>query len=319
MQSEHFWTLSRLSWLKWLLDLCLALSPSNIKQSLNFHWSTHFTTIKRFNIQDIAGTCLPTLMVFILLESILKNFDKSTCILRIVCSNILTSTFIKPSMAKIFLKKKSCWTTIVRILGLIGEGTNVFAANMKLVHNRFSWLSLDWVIQSTNRKGKCEFFVFWQWVAFLQKSSMCKKLGSFTSCTRLLLQVFVLNAPGYGYNPAVFSLCIFLYVWLNRCLCLWCQTNLLLFIKRKCMYLVALVIIALCTATSVLFLCLCVLVITFFFVFVSLYVLAQQMYVLVGPGYRFCTAASAAHKPCRTALTKTLSIKKMKTKKTWSK
>ena len=65
-QSEHFWNLSRLSWLKWLLDLCLALSPSNIKQSLNFHWSTHFTTIKRFNIQDIAGTCLPTLMVFIL-------------------------------------------------------------------------------------------------------------------------------------------------------------------------------------------------------------------------------------------------------------
>ena len=81
------------------------------------------------------------------------------------------STFIKPSMAKRFLKKKSCWTTIVRILGLIGEGTNVFAANMKLFHNRFSWLSLDWVIQSTNPKGKSEASV----MACLQKSSMCKK------------------------------------------------------------------------------------------------------------------------------------------------
>ena len=121
----------------------------------------------------------------------------------IVCSNILTSAFIKPSMAKMFLKKKSCWTTIVRILGLIGEGTYVFAANMKLVHNRFSWLSLDWVIQSTNPKGKSEVSV----MAGLQKSSMWKGQshhGRGCFCKYLYSMLLV-----YGNNKAVFVLVSF--------------------------------------------------------------------------------------------------------------
>ena len=85
--------------------------------------------------------------------------------------SVQTFNFHKTKYGKKIYEKESFWTTIVRILGLIGEGTNVFAANMKLVHNRFSWLSLDRVIQSTNPKGKSEASV----MACLQKSSMCKK------------------------------------------------------------------------------------------------------------------------------------------------
>ena len=69
----------------------------------------------------------------------------------------------------------------------------------------------------------------------------------------------------------------------------------------------------LCTAAFVLFLYLSVCSISplslslFLFVFE---VLPLQVYVLSGPGYRYCTAASGAHKPCRTALTKTLLIER---------
>ena len=70
-------------------------------------------------------------------------------------------------------------------------------------------------------------------------------------------------------------------------------------------------VIALCTAAFVLFFFLSVCSISplslFLFVFE---VLPLQVYVLSGPGYRYCTAASAAHKPCRTALTKTLLIER---------
>ena len=67
----------------------------------------------------------------------------------------------------------------------------------------------------------------------------------------------------------------------------------------------------LCTAAFVLFLYLSVCSISplslFLFVFE---VLPLQVYVLGGPGYRYCTAASGAHKPCRTDLTKTLLIER---------
>ena len=70
-------------------------------------------------------------------------------------------------------------------------------------------------------------------------------------------------------------------------------------------------VIALCTAAFVLFFFLSVCSISplslFLFVFE---VLPLQVYVLSGPGYRYCTAASGAHKPCRTALTKTLLIER---------